>query len=108
MISTPKLEWVSRSTNGFELEATAGPPEMLVVSQIYYPGWKAYVDGRAVPVMRANYALSAIYLPPGPHHVRFSFEPWTFKAGLGLSMLAIAALGLMVFRGTDQSNPNHI
>jgi hypothetical protein len=108
VVSAPKVEWVSRRVNDFELDVTAIRPDILVVSQMFYPGWKAYVDNNPVTILRANYAFPAIFISPGSHHVRFSFEPWNFKAGLALSLLAIAILAVMVFRGIDRSNQNRI
>jgi hypothetical protein len=106
--TAPKVEWTSRRANDFELDVTAGQPDILVISQIDYPGWKASVDGRPAAILRANYALPAIFIPPGVHHVRFSFEPWSFKIGLALSVLAAAVIVVMFFRGTNRSDQNRV
>jgi hypothetical protein len=95
-ITTPKVEWTSRTPNSFELDVNTYQPSVLVVSQVDYPGWKAYVDGNPVRMTRANYAFPAIFISSGPHHVRFSFDPWTFKVGLALTALAAVILGIMV------------
>jgi uncharacterized membrane protein YfhO len=57
-----------------------------------YPGWKAYVDGESVPITRADYAFPAIFVGPGLHRVRFSFEPRTFKLGLTLTVFAVVVV----------------
>ena len=106
--STPNVEWVVNRTNSFELNVSAVEPSILVVSQIDYPGWKALVDGHVVSLTRADYAFPAIFVSQGTHHVRFSFEPLTFKSGLALSLLAGAILVVMILRGTDRSNPNRL
>ncbi len=89
----PQVTWVSKRTNDFDLKVDADRSSMLVVSQVYYPGWKAYVDGHAVSVVPADQALSAIPIPAGSHAVRFSFDPLSFKLGLALT-LAAALLAL--------------
>jgi hypothetical protein len=61
---------------------------ILVLSNPAYPGWKALVDGQPRDIMRANYALQAVYLGPGRHQVEFVYRP---------SSVAIAAA---VFGGT--------
>ena len=94
----PKVEWVANRTNSIELDVSAVEPSILVLSQIDYPGWKATVDGRVVPLTRANYAFPAIFISRGTHHVRFFFEPLTFKLGLAFSVLAAAILTAMIFR----------
>jgi hypothetical protein len=97
-VAAPQVEWTARRMNDFELNVQTPQPSVLVVSQMSYPGWKAYIDGDAVPITRANYALPAIFVGSGTHHVRFSFEPWVFKVGLSLSIIAgvICACLLMI------------
>ena len=108
VLTTPKTEWTARHVNGFELDVNAFAPGVLVVSQIDYPGWKAYVDGTSVPIIRANYAFPAIFISSGPHHVRFSFEPWTFKAGLSVTVLTLVLFGVMIRRGSTRSAEDRI
>jgi hypothetical protein len=108
VITTTKTKWTARRVNDFELEVNALAPSVLVVSQIDYPGWKAYVDGNSVPVTRANYAFPAIFISQGPHHVRFSFEPWTFKAGLSVTVLALIISGVMICSGIARSAEDRI
>ncbi|MBI4321241.1 MAG: YfhO family protein [Chloroflexi bacterium] len=69
----------------------------LVLSDTYYPGWTATVDGRSVPIHRANLALRAVAVPAGGHDVRFSYEPQSFQWGLGVTLATLAlvlAIGL--------------
>lgn len=72
----------SYSLNETGLEAEAASEGYLVLSEVYYPGWRAYVDGSEEPLLRANYAFRAVYLEPGLHEVRLVFAPTSWKAGL--------------------------
>jgi hypothetical protein len=64
----------------------------LVMSDTFYPGWQAYVDGKSLPVVRANFALRGICLPAGDHEVVFSFEPVTLRIGIILSVIGLAVV----------------
>jgi hypothetical protein len=108
VITTPSIQWTARDMNSFEMDVNASGSSVLVVSQTYYPGWKAYVDDETVPIIRANYAFPSILVSSGPHHVRFSFEPWTFKLGLALTALTLVILGFMVFGAAHRPAQNHI
>jgi uncharacterized membrane protein YfhO len=75
-----------------ELEAVvktnSNSNNMLVISDNFYPGWKAYVDDKETKIYRANYTFRAIGLPAGKHIVRFSYEPGSFKIGLAISIVS--------------------
>lgn len=108
VITTPSIKWTARDMNSFEMEVNASGSSVLVVSQTYYPGWKAYVDDEPAAIIRADYAFPSVIVSAGPHHVRFSFEPWTFKLGLALTMLTLVILGIMVFGAAHRPAQNHI
>jgi hypothetical protein len=78
-----------------QLEASAPASCLLVLSEIFYPaGWKAYLDGQETKIYRADHLLRAVYLPAGNHRISFLFRPWTFRAGLWISVLFL--LGILV------------
>jgi hypothetical protein len=77
-----------------------GDPVLLVLSDVYYPGWIAEVDGHERPILRANHAFRAVELPTGLHTVTMTFRPASVRIGLaagegggvcGLMMLLIFA-----------------
>jgi len=68
----------------------------LVLSDTYYPGWQATLDGVSVPILRADYAFRAVQIPPGDHLVEFFYHPLSFWGGAWLSALTLAALAMLV------------
>lgn len=80
------------------IRTTASQDSMLVLTDPYYPGWVARVDGRDTPVMRADYLFRAVVVPAGTHTVTFSFEPATVALGGGVTLLgALAVLAVVAF-----------
>ncbi len=64
----------------------------LVLTDAYYPGWRALVDGLETSIYRANLLFRAVYLPAGQHRVEFIYDPLSFKLGAAISLVALLAL----------------
>ena len=98
-IDRPECEGsVRTSSSGAQhlaLDVRACDDSYLIVSDSYYPGWRATVDDKAVPIHRADHSLRAVRLSPGEHHVRFDYTPLSFRAGLLLSLLGWVGLGFV-------------
>lgn len=59
-----------------QLKANSKCNGLVVLSDVYYPGWVAYVDGIKTPIYRANYVFRAISVPDGEHTVILKYENW--------------------------------
>jgi len=92
----PNLESAVRvltyENNRIILEVDTPEAAFLFMSEAYYPGWQAYVDGKQEEIVRASYVFRAIPLGPGSHRVEVVFEPLSFKIGLSLSLLTVFLL----------------
>ncbi len=66
----------------------------LVLTDTFYPGWTASVDGRPAPILRANYVFRAVPVPAGTHRVTFQYAPVSFALGLGVTGVAVVVLAL--------------
>jgi uncharacterized membrane protein YfhO len=93
-INHDKAEIIKYTPGEIELAASAKAPAFLFLSDTYYPGWKAYVDAKAVPIHRADYFLRAIVIPSGNHTVRFVYKPFSFRMGSAISILSMLVLFL--------------
>ncbi|MFB0538129.1 MAG: YfhO family protein, partial [Anaerolineae bacterium] len=80
------------SPNAVEIEITLDRDGYLVLSDTYYPGWRAYVDGEEKEILRANYAFRAVPLESGQHTVLFQYDPLSFKLGLAISLATWGAI----------------
>jgi hypothetical protein len=81
------------------VEATAERPAELVLTDLWYPGWKVEVDGRETDLHRVNYLLRGASLSPGRHRVQFSYEPLSFRVGALVSLVALLGLIAAVVAG---------
>ncbi len=71
---------------------------LLFISDAYDSGWKAFIDGKKSPILRADYALRAVAVPKGEHEVQFKYEPDSFKIGFYITILStIGLLGICAF-----------
>jgi len=84
--------------NDISMQTYSKDSAYLVLTDSYYPGWTAKVDDNEVPVLRCNYAMRAIKIPPGEHNVRFEFKPASYRIGTTISIVTISLmlLGLIV------------
>jgi hypothetical protein len=74
------------------LKTATGASGLLVLSEAYYPAWRAYVDGRPVPLYAADHVLRAVPVPAGEHTVELRYESWSLRVGILVSLIAYLAL----------------
>lgn len=87
-----EVEIVRYSENEVELNYSTKESALLVVTDSYYPGWRALIDGERTEILRADFNLRAVVVPRGKHRVLFEFRPESFFIGLAVSALTLALL----------------
>ena len=81
----------------FSLNVQSDKELPLIVSNIYYPGWRASINGKDVPIYRVNYIFQAIIVPAGENFIEFKFLPQSFYNGLYISAGSLAFTILITF-----------
>ena len=67
----------------------------LMSSEVFYPGWEGFIDGKKVDVIKANHAFRALFVPAGPHTVTYRYSPRIFLVGGLIS--ALTFIGCLVW-----------
>jgi hypothetical protein len=79
--SASTISIIDRKPNYLKYESESTVNGLAVFSEIYYPDWKATVDGNEVNVLQADYILRALPIPAGKHTIEFRFEPKAYFVG---------------------------
>lgn len=82
------------------LSVNAPTKSFLVLSDTYYPGWKAFIDGKETKVYQTNLALRGVVVDAGIHEVEFRYQPDSFRSGLYISLLSLIAGLAILFRNS--------
>ncbi len=98
------VKFVEYSSNKMKIEVESKENAILVLSEIYYPAWKAYVDGKETEIYRANYCFRAVPIEAGKHTVEFRYESSSFKTGAWLTLLTLilSVIGIIVLRRLER------
>lgn len=74
------------------VEVNNPEPGILILSDTYDPGWRAYVNGRPTPILRVNALFRGVALPPGDHIVDFQYRPRSFYIGAIITVSTVLFL----------------
>lgn len=98
-----------KSNHLLALKTTSTQSGFMVVGEVFYPEWHAFIDGKEVEIHKTNYLLRGVVVPAGTHTVEFRFASPAFESGRTISIAAnglallIGALGLFIsWKGRKQ------
>jgi uncharacterized membrane protein YfhO len=72
-----------------QLMVESPTPALVVIAQAFYHDWHAFVDGKPIPILRANHAFQALEVPAGQHEITLRYEDWAFRIGAAVSALTL-------------------
>lgn len=81
------------------LEAVTDGPGYLVLTDLWFPGWWAWVDGVEAPIWRADHAFRAVWIGPGRHRIEFQYHPRSLWLGLVASIVGVGAIATLWLTG---------
>ncbi len=77
-------------------ESNTPAPQLAVFSEVFYKDWNAYVDGKKVDIIKANYVLRALMLPAGKHNIVFKLEPPVYLTGSTITIFFVWVMILLL------------
>ena len=90
------VELTSYEANRLSYKVKSQKGGVVVLSEIYYPGWTCTIDGQPTEIARANYVLRAIKVPAGEHEVVMTFDPQTVHITEAIAYASLAILALLL------------
>ena len=95
--SLSQIKLISSDPSSLKYTSESSVRSLAVFSEIYYPkGWHAFIDGKEVPILRADYVLRALEIEAGKHVIEFKFEPKPYTIGNNITMASGWVLILIV------------
>jgi hypothetical protein len=94
-----RVELVRSAPEDIVIDVDASSAGLLVLSDSWYPGWAAEIDGRRARIMRANVHFRAVEVPSGHHQVRFVYDPANLTMGAAVSAVTIGLLAVLAVFG---------
>jgi uncharacterized membrane protein YfhO len=70
------------------IQTQSSTAAFLVLSDAFYPGWQATIDGKPTPIYQTNYIQRGLSVPAGEHLVEYRFEPLSLRYGAGITLLS--------------------
>ena len=89
---TYKIDFIKYSPGYIKLSCITSQPGLFFISDTYFPGWHARVDGKETKIIRADYAFQGLWLTQGTHTIELNYDPASFKYGALLSIIGILSL----------------
>jgi hypothetical protein len=83
---------IDHKNRSVSIKTSLSDPGILIVADSFYPGWKAYVDGKEEVIRRANLFFRAVPLPSGNHIVEFRYEPRSFAIGFAVTIITLVSI----------------
>lgn len=96
------------SPNELRLTTRASRARFLVLSEMWFPGWHAEIDGRETPLYRTNYLLRGLVVPAGEQTIRVYYWPGSLLLGAGVSLIAFVILAAAVVISSRRQVPDPI
>jgi hypothetical protein len=115
-LQSAEAEVVHYGIQDLKVRTTATGNNLLFLSEAYYPkGWKAFIDGKEIEILRINYLFRGVVVPQGNHTLEMKFEPASFSTGKQISLasnilvwIGVVFQGVVIVRKRKRRQHNNI
>ena len=88
---------ISYEANNVLIKTSNSDASILILTDVYYPGWKAFIDGTETKIYRADGLVKAIFVPEGEHTIEFVYLPESYNTGITISIITVLILVAIYF-----------
>ena len=99
-----RVEIKKYSPNEIVLSTDNKKGATLFSSEVFYPGWEGFVDGKKVDVIKTNHAFRALFVPAGRHTVAYRYSPRIFVLAGAVSLMSLIAAVALIFKKTMRTS----
>lgn len=91
--------------NSVSIRCAMSTDGLLILNDLYYPGWSVYVNGKKQEILRTNDVMRGVYLSQGNNNVKFVYRPKAFIMGSAISIIYVAAfiVGINIFKRENKT-----
>jgi len=90
--NSDSLEFIEFNENNISLKTFSENDSILILTDVFYPGWNVSIDGETSEILRANGLVRAVMIPEGSHIIEFNYIPSSFWFGLLISISTVILL----------------
>lgn len=88
-IASSEIKLIQYESNDVSYEVKNGKEGVFFLSDVYYPGWKVFVDNKQKELLRTDYAFRGVVLEKGEHGVHFKYDPFSFKLAKTIFLISL-------------------
>ena len=95
-IPVSNIKILGRNINSIKVEVDTPEDGLLYFSEVFYPAFKSYVDGKQSEILKVDYCMRAVLIPKGKHIVEMNYESDSFDKGVLYSIITLLLLVVSV------------
>ncbi|MFI5265592.1 MAG: YfhO family protein, partial [Candidatus Levyibacteriota bacterium] len=101
-LGTGSAEITKYLPNTVQIRTHSDKESFLVLTDAFYPGWTAQVDGKPAPIYRTDFAFRGVAVPKGAHRIDFDYAPASFRYGIYVAIIGLVGMAVLAIAKTKK------